>query len=545
MKIALLQLNYIIGDLEYNFAKIAEGIEKCKGESDLVLLSEMSISGYPPMDLLEKRKFISDNIEYACKVAALATGVCVVFGFIDQGKRGELYNAAAVAFDGKIQNVIHKTLLPTYDVFDEHRYFRPAESCMTVDYKGTKLGVTICEDIWNADVEQRSDTYTDFRFYDRDPVAELVEQGAEIILNLSASPFVASKAKYRFDLARGIAKKYSVPLLYCNQVGGNDSLIFDGASFAVSPGGNITALAAKFEEDIVVADTQNYFPAEIADGPMADLEGALVLGLKDYLYKCGFKSAVVGLSGGIDSALTAALAVKALGAENVRGITMPSTFSSEGSVNDSYDLAKNLGITIDTIPIQPIFQSFNDSLAGVFTGREWDVTEENLQARIRGSLLMAASNKFGSLLLTTGNKSELAMGYCTLYGDMNGGLAVISDLPKTVVYELSRYLNRDGVLIPEDTLTKPPSAELREGQKDEDSLPPYDILDGILAEYIENKKSRKEIVTQGYDSETVDFVVRNVDRNEYKRRQAAPGLKVTSKAFGSGRRIPMAQRFKS
>lgn len=543
MKSVLIQLNYIIGDIAYNTEKMRKAIDEYKAEAELLVFSELSVSGYPPMDLLENSKFVSDNIEAAQKIAAYAEDCALIFGYIDRDEKGSLYNAAAFACDGKIRNIQHKRLLPTYDVFDEHRYFAPARHHTPLEYKGKKIGLTVCEDIWNSGSTNKKE-YTDFRSYDADPVKELIDAGADMIVNISASPFVSGKNAHKHGFISEIARQYGVAVLYCNQVGGNDSLIFDGASCAYNADGNLTALAPKFEEGICIFDPlgPEITPSETAR--LADIESALCLGLRDYVTKCGFKKTVLGLSGGIDSALTATLAVKALGAENVMGITMPSVYSSKGSVDDSVRLASNLGIRIEEIPIRDIFNSFNSSLAPLFSGLESDVTEENLQARIRGTLLMAASNKFGAMLLTTGNKSELAMGYCTLYGDMNGGLAVISDLAKTTVFELSRYINRNGEIIPENTITKPPSAELREDQKDEDSLPPYEILDGILAEYIENRKSASEITALGYDAETVNFVLRAVDRNEYKRRQAAPGLKVTSKAFGTGRRIPMAQRFR-
>ncbi len=543
MRTALIQLNFVIGDIEYNVKKIKSAIDKYKAEADLLVFSELAVTGYPPMDLLENNKFVSDNVLAAQETASYAKDCSIIFGFIDRDEQGNLYNAASFASNGEIKFVQHKKLLPAYDVFDEHRYFLPAQKHSPVEFMGKKIGLTVCEDIWNYS-RKKSPVYTDFRKYDADPVSELIEAGAGLIINISASPFVSGKNSHKHDFISAIAGKYKVPVLYCNQVGGNDSLIFDGASCAYNGEGALVSLAPKFEEGVCIFSDENETVYHEISEELSDIEKALCLGLRDYVTKCGFTKTVLGLSGGIDSALTAALAVKALGPENVMGITMPSMYSSKGSVDDSRQLAKNLGIRIEEILIREIFNSFKQSLAPVFAGYDEDVTEENLQARIRGSLLMAASNKFGAMLLTTGNKSELAMGYCTLYGDMNGGLAVISDLSKTTVFRLARYMNRNGELIPENTITKPPSAELREGQKDEDSLPPYEILDGILAEYIENKKSAAEIIAGGYDSEIVNFVLRAVDRNEYKRRQAAPGLKVTSKAFGTGRRIPMAQKFR-
>ncbi|MFW5808450.1 MAG: NAD+ synthase, partial [Spirochaetota bacterium] len=509
----------------------------------LLVFSELSITGYPPMDLLENRKLVNDNLAAAEHIAAMAQDCAIVFGFVDRDENGYLYNAAAFAADGNLSAVQHKRLLPTYDVFDEHRYFTPGRDSTVVSYMGYRIGMTICEDIWNYS-GKINPVFTDNRLYSRDPVSELYNEGIDLLVNISASPFVSGKNKHKQSFLAEISRDCKVPLLYCNQVGGNDSLVFDGYSRAFNSNGATAAFAPKFEEGFCIFSGDNT-PVDLPEeDTLGDIERALCLGLKDYTVKCGFSKTVIGLSGGIDSAVTAAIAVRALGAENVHGITMPSEYSSRGSVDDSILLARNLGIRIDTIPIRDIFDTYNDSLAALFTGYCPDVTEENLQARIRGTLLMALSNKFGAMLLSTGNKSELAMGYCTLYGDMNGGLAVISDLPKTTVYNLARYINRNGEIIPDNTIQKPPSAELREGQTDADSLPPYEVLDAILKEYIENRSNLNEIVAMGFDRGIVEFVLRAVDRNEYKRRQAAPGLKVTSKAFGTGRRIPIAQRFR-
>jgi NAD+ synthase (glutamine-hydrolysing) len=542
MRTVLVQLNFIIGDIKYNTGKILQAIEHHSKSADLIIFSELSITGYPPMDLLENKKLIDDNIEAAQIIANKATDCAVIFGFVDRGNDGILFNSSAFAANGRIIAKQPKRLLPTYDVFDEHRYFKPADQHTVVEYMGKRIGMTVCEDIWNYS-ETEDLTYTDYRRYNEDPTGELAKQGVDLLVNISASPFVLGKSQLKYKMISSIAKKFTVPVLYVNQVGGNDSLIFDGNSMVYNANGELFSYAPQFEEGYCIFDETCQQIEHRPENELEDLEKALCLGLRDYVQKCGFKKTVLGLSGGIDSALTAALAVKALGSENVMGITMPSMFSSKGSVDDSVKLARNLDIEIHEIPIKSIYNSYNDSLSTIFAGLGTDVTEENLQARIRGTILMAASNKFGALLLTTGNKSELAMGYCTLYGDMNGGLAVISDLAKTTVYKLAHYINRHGELIPENTITKPPSAELRDDQKDEDTLPPYEILDGILKEYVENKKGAAEIVDLGYNKETVDFVLNAVNRNEYKRRQAAPGLKVTSKAFGTGRRVPMAQRY--
>ncbi len=452
---------------------------------------------------------------------------------------GAATNSTALLQDGKILATRSKTLLPTYDVFDEDRYFQPAPSNLPVEFNGRKVGLTICEDVWN------DEEFWDERRYQANPPAQLVAAGATILFNNSASPWHLGKNETRHQMLSQLAAKTGRPLIYCNLVGGNDELIFDGASVVFNSNGQLIASGKMFEEDFIVFDLDTAQP--VASLEVCDEEKvyrALVLGLRDYLHKCGFKAAVLGLSGGIDSALVAVLAAAALGKENVRGVSLPSEFSSQGSRDDARMLATNLGIHYDVVPIQPAFQAVKGQLATVFEGMKEDVTEENIQARLRGLILMAMSNKFGSLLLTTGNKSEMAVGYCTLYGDMNGGLAVISDVPKLMVYRVSRWINRDREIIPAASITKPPSAELRPNQTDQDSLPPYEILDAILEEYVVNLKPTREIIALGFDETTVKRVVRLIDLSEYKRRQAAPGLKVTSKAFGVGRRIPIAQRYR-
>lgn len=547
MKIAIAQINPIVADIRGNSEKIIDYLNRAKSAgAELVVFPEMAVIGYPPMDLLENKKLIDDNLDAVKTIASYCKGISALIGHVaySTNRPPLLLNAASLLHNGTILATQAKTLLPTYDVFDELRYFTPAITQKPISLLGHTVGITICEDIWN-DSDFDNIQYKEFRRYEIDPVEKLVAQGTDFIINISASPYCVGKNTVKWEMLRSVALKNRVPVLYVNQVGGNDSLIFDGNSVCVNANGEFIARAKAFGEDLLIFDTESTsrIPNPAENIPR-DIKDALVLGLRDYMKKCGFSDAVIGLSGGIDSALTATLAVEALGATHVTGITMPSMYSSTGSVDDSVQLAKNLGIQIHTIPIVDLYYEYRKSLAQIFQGRPEDVTEENIQARIRGNLLMAISNKFGSLLLTTGNKSELAMGYCTLYGDMSGGLAVISDLPKTLVYSLARYINREREIIPQATIEKPPSAELRPNQKDQDSLPPYEVLDKILECYIEKRMSLKEIVELGFDEATVADVLTKVNRNEYKRIQAAPGLKVTSKAFGIGRRIPIAQKFR-
>jgi NAD+ synthetase len=542
MKIGLAQINTTVGDLPGNFDKILAAYQRTVAAgADLVLTPEMAVTGYPPQDLLFKSRFVPANLEIMSRLDAAVGDVPLVVGFVAarrQGKPGQFFhNAAAVLQRGQPPRVVYKSLLPTYDVFDEARYFEPAEAVAPVEILGRKLGITICEDIW-------TEPYLPRPFYSHDPARELTEQGADCILNLSASPFQCGKPRRRFEMISSLAARYRVPFVYCNAAGGNDELIFDGNSCAFDAQGGCLGVLARFEEEAAVIDLDG--PA----GPLpplpeepAELLPALVLGLRDYFAKCGFKSAVLGLSGGIDSAVTACVAVEALGAQNVTGVSMPSPYSSRGSVNDALALAANLGIRCLQVPISEPFEVFKRQFADVFSGLPEDATEENMQSRLRGMVLMSLSNKFGSLLLTTGNKSELAVGYCTLYGDMAGGLAVISDVPKTSVYRLANFLNRERDLIPRSSIEKPPSAELKPNQVDQDSLPPYEVLDAVLTLYIEENLGAVEIISRGYDAAMVRWILRRVDLNEYKRAQAAPGLRVTSKAFGSGRRMPIAQRF--
>jgi NAD+ synthase (glutamine-hydrolysing) len=548
MKIALCQCNPVMGDVAGNARKLVDVFLSAQTrEADLLVFPELFVQGYPPRDLLQQQWFIelgTKTLETIFEASRTHPDQGILFGFAmpstrPNGKR--LSNAALLVCNGKIASQHDKSLLPTYDVFDESRYFDPALSRSTVDFKGERLGITICEDAWN-DAQ-----LWDRRPYDVDPVAELAAQGATIFINLSASPFHLGKEQARLTLAQNHARRHARPFILVNQTGGNDELIFDGASMAVDKDGALRLLLPSFAEAVRIVDTAAFGP--VLQPPHRDAaesaHQALITGLSDYAGKCGFTKALVGLSGGIDSAVTAALAAEALGPGNVWGVTMPSRYSSEGSVNDSRSLADNLGIRFSVVPIEEPFAAFLQTLAPVFEGRQPDITEENIQARVRGTMLMALSNKFGHLLLSTGNKSELAVGYCTLYGDMNGGLGVISDLPKTMVYKVAQHINRRGKIIPESCITKPPSAELRPDQKDQDTLPPYDILDRIIELFVEEGKSAEQIAGQGFDTNTVAWVIRAISKSEYKRRQAAPGLKITPKAFGSGRRFPLAARYGS
>ncbi len=564
MKIALAQINPTVGDIAGNAALIARDIaEARKLGADLVVFPELAIIGYPPKDLLLKPAVVEESQRAVATLAASCTGIAAVIGYpcpADSPRRGRpLYNAAAFCRDGHIAHRHLKSLLPTYDVFDEHRYFEPGPKVDLTTFQGTRLGISICEDLWNeADLFER-------QLYHDNPVDALAEAGAQAFVNSSASPFTLGKHAFRLKLFGHIARRHHIPVFYCNQVGGNDELIFDGNSCAFDAGGKLIAHARGFEEDLLLVDV-DIQKGLASDGtslrvetPREGLESlyhALVLGLGDYCRKCSFRSVVLGLSGGIDSALTAALCVGALGADKVHGVAMPSRFSSDHSLDDARDLAQRLGIKFSTIPIGAMHEAFEKQLTPHFEGRAADTTEENIQARVRGVTLMALSNKFGSLLVTTGNKSEIAVGYCTLYGDMAGGLAVLSDVPKTMVWDLSRWINENEnsplrrqfgkAVIPERSIDKVPSAELRPNQTDQDSLPPYDVLDDIIERYVEREQSARMIVEHtNIPAQTVLRVVRMIDINEYKRKQAAPGLKVTGRAFGFGRRMPIAQRYDS
>jgi NAD+ synthase/NAD+ synthase (glutamine-hydrolysing) len=543
MKIALAQLNPTVGDFAGNSAKILDFAQRSlqKG-ADLAVFSELCLCGYLPLDLIERPHFIARNERELASIAKqLPLPAIIGYAAHATGTTGKpAANAAALLANGKIEFVQHKMLLPTYDVFDESRYFQPATSQNVFLFGGQRLGITICEDIWN------DKTFWAKRLYDRDPVSELAAQQTSLIINISGSPYTIGKRTLRTDMLRSLAKSHGLPVVYVNQVGGNDSLVFDGGSAVVMPDGGIAAQAKSFDEDLVLFDTVTG-SGEIHTQPSAELDHvlqALICGTRDYVRKSGFQAVVVGLSGGIDSSVVAAIAVAALGHENVLGVSMPGPYSSEGSRKDARHLADNLGIKFLTIPITDVFQAYKLTLANAFSGRPEDVTEENLQARVRGNLLMALSNKFGSMVISTGNKSEMAVGYCTLYGDMAGGLAMLSDVPKTMVYALVDYINRDRELIPRASVEKPPSAELRPNQTDQDSLPPYEILDQILKSYIEELKCPEEIAKEfSIDIGLVRSIAAKFDRNEYKRRQAPPGLKITSRAFGLGRPFPIVQKF--
>jgi NAD+ synthetase len=540
MKIGFAQINPTVGDLRGNCELIISSYERLAAAgAELILTPELAITGYPPQDLVFKSRFVPENLAALEKLHSRVGKTALVVGFVDRNEgRGKPFrNAAALLERGKPIRKTYKSLLPTYDVFDEDRYFEPATRVEPFEVQGRKIGVTICEDIW-------TDDYLPRPLYDVEPVRNLVEQGSEIIVNLSASPFRLRAPACRFEMIAAQARTYKRTICYCNVVGGNDQLVFDGNSIAVNASGNLIAQLAAFREDEKVVNTDSTDEVEFHEGKMPEeLFAALSLGVRDYFRKCNFHSAVIGLSGGVDSAVTAVIAVDALGAENVTGVSMPSPYSSRGSIDDARALAHNLEIGFLEIPITDAFKDFKGQFKEIFKKLPENETEENMQPRLRAMTLMALSNKFGHLLLSTGNKSELAVGYCTLYGDMAGGLAVISDVPKTMVYELARWINRKREVIPRSTIEKAPSAELKPNQRDQDTLPPYEILDQILQLYVEENLSARDIIARGFDEKTVRWVQRRVDLNEYKREQSAPGLKVTSRAFGMGRKMPMAQRY--
>jgi NAD+ synthase (glutamine-hydrolysing) len=540
MEIGFAQINTTVGDIRANQVKIFSAYEEAvRAGADLVLTPELALTGYPPQDLVFKSRFVPETLESLDALHGSVGPNPLLVGFVDYNPkvRGKPFvNACAILEKGKPIRKVFKTLLPTYDVFDEARYFEPASDQEPIELLGTKVGITICEDIW-------TDKYLNRELYRANPVAKLVSRGVRVILNLSSSPFHVGKPALRRQMVRELAWNHRVPFFYCNAIGGNDELIFDGNSFAINENGETIFQMQGFREQISVAASAA-LPYPDVDLPAEEeVFEALVLGVRDYFAKCGFKSAVLGLSGGIDSAVTAVIAVAALGSQNVVGISMPSQYSSQGSLDDAAELAKNLGITRHVVPIKETFEVFKGQFKKIFVGRSEDATEENMQSRLRGLILMSMSNKFGHLLLTTGNKSELAVGYCTIYGDMCGGLAVISDVPKTMIYRLALWINRERQIIPRNSISKPPSAELKPNQKDQDTLPEYDVLDEILRLYVEKQLSPEDIVARGFDSQTVRWVQRRVDMNEYKRRQAAPGLRVTSLAFGIGWRMPIAQRY--
>ncbi len=541
MKIALCQINPIIGDFDHNTSLIIEAVDKAKTEgSSLAIFPELSLLGYPPKDLLEKPAFIDENLIRLEHLATKIQDIQILCGFVDKNtrKKGKpLINSVAWIKDGHIMGKGGKRLLPTYDVFDESRYFEPAQESLVFELQGKRLGVAICEDMWN---------FGDFEgvpSYQQNPVSDLTDQHVDILINMSASPYTLGKASLRMNMLKNISSQYKIPTVYCNQVGGNDDLLFDGLSMVVDNEARPILVGKEFEPDLLIWNTKQDYDGlnDPWQTEEISLLKGLVMGTMDYTLKCGFKKVLVGLSGGIDSSLVAVIAQMALGAENVTGVSMPSPFTSNISKEDARALAANLGIRFKEIPIHDIYQSYKTSLAPAFIGFEEDVTEENIQARIRGNLLMALSNKFDALLLTTGNKSEVATGYCTLYGDMSGGLAVISDVPKTMCYRLARHINRGKEIIPDRILTRPPSAELKPDQMDQDILPPYDKLDDILEAAVEKNLPFDDIVALGHEPGVVKDVLRRMVVSEYKRRQAPPGLKVTTKAFGYGRRYPIAR----
>ena len=545
MKIALGQINPTVGDFSGNAAKIIQFAQQARGAgAGLILFPELSVCGYPPRDLVERSSFVERNRTIVERIAVETQGIAVVCGLVTPAEAGSgktVMNSAALLREGRVEFIQSKMLLPTYDVFDEMRNFAPARSQQLFDFCGKRMALTICEDAWN------DKHFWNRQLYTVDPVEELVRAGGNFVLNISASPFWMGKRELRRDMLAAIAKNRNVPVAMVNQVGGDDSLVFDGSSIVIAPSGSVIAQGKSFEEDLVYFDSASLsgdMHPQIA-GDDASAYEALVLGTRDYVLKCGFRQAIIGLSGGIDSALTACIAVDALGTQNVIGVGMPGPYSSPGSISDARQLAANLGIRFELLSISEIYEAACRTLAPVFAGMPPDVTEENIQSRARGLLLMSLSNKLGALVLSTGNKSELAVGYCTLYGDMVGGLAVISDVPKTLVYRLSSYVNSrsNAPIIPQPTIEKPPSAELRPDQKDSDSLPPYDVLDAILEDYVEESKSVEQISQDhNFDPALVERVIRMVARSEYKRQQAAPGIKITPKAFGYGRRFPIAAK---
>jgi len=561
MRIALCQINTTVGDFDGNSSAITAHAKRARSEGvSLAVYPELTLTGYPPRDLLLRPDFVKKSGETLSRLAGEVKDITLVVGCIEPNDNGvgkHLFNSAALIMDSRVSAFSRKCLLPTYDVFDENRYFEASDEGLVVEVDGKRIGLSICEDAWN------DEDFWPRRNYSLDPIEKLAAAKADIIVNISASPFAAGKEELRFRMLAHQAKKYSIPIVHVNQVGGNDELVFAGNSYVIDRGGTLVEKGKAFEEDFLIVDDSRLEGAGKAAGRKgskkskkgADAESeaesvidsvfeALKLGVRDYLHKCGFEKAVIGISGGIDSAVTAAIARFALGPRNVLAITMPSRYSSVGSISDSRELARNLGVRFVEVAIDRIYQTYLDELSGMFENLSEDVTEENIQARIRGNVLMALSNKFGYLVLSTGNKSELATGYCTLYGDMSGGLAVLSDVSKTMVYALAEHINdRNGTVIPDSIIHKPPSAELKPNQLDQDSLPPYEVLDEILTAYIEENRTRKEIEGMGHSAELVCEILRMVNSNEYKRRQAPPGLKISSQAFGMGWRVPIAQRF--
>jgi NAD+ synthase (glutamine-hydrolysing) len=549
MKVAVAQLNPVVGDVEGNLERAVETLTRFGGKADLLVFPEQFLVGYPPRDLLKRPSFIrtvQTALDRLVEVSGELSRTGIVIGAPFPTGKDEgagLYNSAFLICGGEVLAVQHKSLLPTYDVFDETRYFDPAPEIAVTPFRDQVLGISICEDAWNDPALWPT------RLYSFDPIEALAKKGATLLINISASPFHLGKEQVRFGLIQRHARKYGIPFVYANQVGGNDELIFDGSSLCIDGEGNAIEIFPSFDETVAITDlaTRGNPDLQPANDEIASLRKALVLGIRDYAKKCGFSKAVVGLSGGIDSAVTCCLAAEALGGSKVLGVSMPSPYTSKESRDLSKSLADNLGIEFEEIEITEIYRSYVKSLKGHLSLEEdeVDVTLENIQARIRGNVLMAISNRFGHLLLSTGNKSEIAVGYCTLYGDMSGGLAAISDVPKMMVYRLAEEINRRGEIIPLEIIRRPPSAELKPDQKDQDTLPPYDLLDSILHQYVEEGLSAREIAEMGFDPDTVNWVAGAVKRNEYKRKQVPPGLKVTTKAFGTGRRMPIAARYEN
>lgn len=543
MKIAVAQLNFHVGNFESNTQKIINKIQDAKNEGvDLIVFSELAVCGYPPRDFLEFNDFINSCLDSVDEIASHTRGITVIVGAPSRNETGHgkpLFNSAFILSEGKVQKHIHKTLLPTYDIFDEYRYFEPNREFEIVEIKGVQVGIAICEDLWNVGNNP---------LYNQTPALALKDKGAKLIVNIAASPFSYQQDAERKEVLKENAQKTGLPIVYCNHVGAQTELIFDGGSFFMNKNGEVASQEAFFEESLIINELQissgEFKLGSIQSGNKIQLiHDALLLGIKDYFKKLGFRKAIVGLSGGIDSAVTFALAARALGSDNVYGILMPSQYSSDHSVDDAKSLAENIGSPYDVIAIKDIYDAYDEKLKPIFNGLPFGLAEENLQARIRGVLVMAASNKFGHIVLNTSNKSEAAVGYGTLYGDMCGGLAVLGDVYKTEVFELARYINKDEEVIPENTIVKPPSAELRPDQKDSDSLPDYDVLDAVLFEYIENRKGPRELVALGYDEALVSRILKMVNINEYKRYQTPPILRVSHKAFGMGRRMPIVAKY--
>ncbi len=552
MKIALAQLNYIIGDFDGNLSKITAAVADASSSgAELVIFSELSICGYPPLDLLERKEFIhtcGQSIEKLATLVDPATGVLVGGPEFNPNKDGKLlFNSAFFLHEGKVKQVFRKSLLPTYDIFDEYRYFEPNREFHILEFKNRKLAVTICEDLW--DEQPFDNEFSRSRLYTSNPLEELSVFEPDVIINIAASPFSHRKMEVKQSIFTGKAKRYKLPVLYCNQVGAHTELIFEGGSLAIHSSGRVAAKLPYFREDILICDLDELTESEphpspgVIPGRIGTMADALICGIKDYFGKLGFRTATLGLSGGIDSAVTLALAAEALGPANLHVLLLPSQYSSDHSVNDSVQMAENLGIKYDILPIEALFNEFRETLQALFKDMPEDIAEENIQARIRGTLLMALSNKFGNILLNTSNKSETAVGYGTLYGDMSGGLSVLGDVYKTDVYLLALYLNQEQEVIPANIISKPPSAELKPNQKDSDSLPPYDVLDQILEAYIERQLPVEKVEALGFDPKLVSRVIKLVNMNEYKRYQTPPILRVSSKAFGIGRRLPLVARY--